>query len=795
MEFISVPVPGACNLFYLLSVAASAPVDENYYYNNGHVQWSILDLDAENPRFPEDPSDPYFCPKRGRLLEHAEIQALPQFQGFDVLPETYHDPGLLDYTSERVGYLETPAFSKSKAPMIRVAQSLDGNSWMCILMNDRVHLYHITSSGIHLVDALPNEPDRNWVQTASLDPSDKPYNRDADMVVRVNPNTGNEELVLAMTDPGGLKLWPDLQQPYSLLVHRYNGTTGAFLASESAGFELFPNPSQCNGAMPAPGVPAGLRGCALTSNGNSIYLVGERTPDCTTWEPFAIHLSLSTGAITDIAYAFGQSVPVPRTRTRIYRNRAPHKVGENLYAPGDAIYLPGDFTVGALIGIEDPNALVFEPDVFGGVGTGSYQDNNNNGFFLPKFLNVGVAADRYLSTANRESCCVFLGTHGSGVVGRHEQFGNATWSEDDNPYGDQQELIFTCDLVVKPGANLFLNNLTLRFAPDAKVVVERGGRMESGLTTFTSLTCPNKRWPGIRVEGNTANPYQGNNPALPVDQEQGRVGLQSCTVENARYGVWCARELAQDVPDQDYYGGHVRALFSTFRDCITGVHVSDYHRFDGNDPAVGPEMPNRNFFAGCVFETTEDWPGEAPVAMGVLQNVRHVRFLNCSFANEAPQLFPYNVRGTGLWLQNSLAYVDGSGNPEQSYFRDLGMGVFNTSGLFNPVRVQRMHFERNRTGIFDANSISPEYGSNTFHVVDPAVPEVAGVGIYLWETKEFTVEDNTFTGNQEANTVGIYFYGQQAGPKGSAPEDWTYYEERIYNNSFTGLQGGTAPAR
>ncbi|HNU57056.1 MAG TPA: hypothetical protein PKN30_10735, partial [Flavobacteriales bacterium] len=235
----------------------------------------------------------------------------------------------------------------------------------------------------------------------------------------------------------------------------------------------------------------------------------------------------------------------------------------------------------------------------------------------------------------------------------------------------------------------------------------------------------------------------------------------------------------------------MRASFTTFRNCITGVLVTDYHRFDGNDPAEGPEMPNRNFFAGCVFETTEDWPDGAPFAMGMLQNVRHVRFLNCSFANEAPEVFTSGAKGTGLWLDHALAYVDGSGNAQQSFFRNLDMGVYNASGLFNPVRVQRMHFESNWTGIFDANSNSPEYGSNTFHVVDPAVPEVAGVGIYMWETKDFTVEDNTFTGNQEANTVGIYFYGQQAGPKGSAPEDWTYYEERIYNNSFTGLQGGT----
>lgn len=141
-------------------------------------------------------------------------------------------------------------------------------------------------------------------------------------------------------------------------------------------------------------------------------------------------------------------------------------------------------------------------------------------------------------------------------------------------------------------------------------------------------------------------------------------------------------------------------------------------------------------------------------------------------------------------LSRALVYVDGSGNPEQSYFKNLNVGVQNAAGPFNPVRVKKMHFAQNRLGIFDVGSFNGEYAENTFDLSDLDVEPDYSIGMYLWESKEFIVEENTFSATVQGNAVGIYFYGQQAGPKGSAPEDWTYYDERIYNNSFTNLYAG-----
>lgn len=776
MEFISVPVPGSCDLFYLLSATASGPVDANFTYFGSHVQWSILDLDAANPRFPEEPSNPYYCPKRGRLMSHQDITGMPQFQGFDVFPEAFGDPGL--YTSDRVGFLSAPTFSQSITPMMRVVQSANGTSWLFVVMNDRVHLYHITASGIRLVDALPNDANRDWVQIFSLNHAGKAYFRDADAIMTLDPISGNEVLVLAMTDGDGMKLWPDINTNYNLVVHRYSGTTGAYLPAQSAAYSLFVNPSQCSAAQPAVGVAPGLRGCALTADGSGVYVVGERTPDCTNWNTFAAHVNIGTGGTTDLGYAFGQDIPAYVTRSRIYRNNISHVINDQPLPPRDAIYLPGGPTVGALIGIQDPNNIEFQPDVFNGHQLVNFSHTGNSGHFQPRFLNVGINADRYLSAANRESCCVFLGTHGSGVVGRHEQLGYGMWTSETNPYGNQQQLIFTCDLVVKPGASLYLNHLNMRFAPDAKLVVERGGKVVGYNTTFSSLTCPSERWPGIRVEGNTSNPVQSQTGS-PVDGRQGWLDLNLCTVENAEVGVWCAREVSPGIASTDHFGGVVRASGANFVNCITGAKIERYQRSTG----AGAILPNLCYFNACTFETTSDWPDfgtNAPNHHASLFDVQGVRFVQCKFLNNASESFDVLRRGWGIWAFAAGFDVEGSTVAEASLFRGLSAGVVAATGPDRKANVRRSWFRNNYVGALMQGCTAPEVSRSQFHVLSGTNTPYPPAGLVLHQSTGYLVEENSFDGGGLTNmNIGLLIQGD------------VLDENRIYNNNFTALAAGT----
>ena len=768
MEFQAVPVPGSCDLFYLIRTSGQS---ESVLGAQVHI--SILDLSAENPRWPgrfgrvwqagDVPS--------GHPLENWFLTSNPGPGGYSVLLGTGSE------------------FQKGSVPIVRVIDPTGTGDqlFMYSIFGNYVYTHRITSTGIVAVNT--NYNGRMKIHVTNTPGVDRSQSCDADAAI--GPNG---EIMLTVAGPSLYKWLPATDQlvaSYPLLIFRFNATTGALIdISGHLKLDESPSPDFNTNAVPV-GVPqntvrTGLKGCSIVDGGNKILLTGwekigsDAYPSIGLWD-------LATEQWTDLVDQFGITDVIGLVNVRLHRNAFPG-TGE------ESIFFPKPNGLAALKSTEDIGQLDFVPnvDLSGTISVPPYTPpaGLGSGVEAPvRFLNAEITTDTYAERfADVDGACCDFRTAITARPGMTITQ-NTLWTATNNPFGNASTVTFAQDLVVASGATLTINGITVQFAPQAKLVVSRGARLNGNNSTFTS-SCV--RWPGIRVEGNTSNTYQGNHPGLPQDAEQGQAHLDHCTVENARYGVWCARETFEDVPDAAYYGGFVRALYSTFRNCITGVHISDYHRFDGNNPGTGPELPNRSLLAGCFFLTNEDWPGGAPVAMGVIQDVRHVRFFNCNFANEAPQLFPPDQTGTGLFLFDALVYVDGSGNPAQSYFRNFNKAVFNASGQFNPVRVQEMHFENNVYGIFDLGTSFAEYGHNTFLVPDQGTAPERRVGMYLWESKEFIIEENTFEGVGQEESVGIYFYGQQASPKGSAPpEDWTYDEERIYNNTFSNLKAGT----
>jgi hypothetical protein len=106
MEFVSVPVPGSCGLFYLLSGVADGSTGA---LSNTYVQWSLLDLNADNPRFPAQP--PATCARKGRVVDLAMELGTGEYTQFGSMnlqgqlitePNT---PYVGPNTSDRVGRL------------------------------------------------------------------------------------------------------------------------------------------------------------------------------------------------------------------------------------------------------------------------------------------------------------------------------------------------------------------------------------------------------------------------------------------------------------------------------------------------------------------------------------------------------------------------------------------------------------------------------------------------------------------------------------------------------------------
>jgi len=606
-----------------------------------------------------------------------------------------------------------------------------------------------------------------WSPNAVLE-----YFHDADAILTSLPDRQEDVLALAITQNNGMYAYPDVTDGHNIIVHYFDRNTGALLLGESKAYTFHAPPSGCNGVTIDLGggafVGTGLRGCAFRSDGQGLYLTGERTSDCQTAQPYAAHLDLGSDAITDLSYAFGQNFDPKWTRSRIYRNKS-------LNGLGTGVYIPVQGEVGALQGLENLAAVTFTPaaiapvtppELFDGVrpiGCG----------FTPRFLDIGIAHDRYLSPQNRGTCCTFLQTRGSGMIYGHEQVQGMTptsWTATSNPYGNNATLTCLCDIVVKPGASLYPSNLTIKFADDAKLVVERGANVIASSSTFTSITCPAERWPGIRVEGTTNNGSQ-------VAPHQGRLQLINNTVENAVVGAWTTRELGNGATVAGYTGGRIYGSNSTFRNCITGVRIEPYTRTS----STGAVLDNLSRFDLCNFITNAAWPdlgANNPLYHAQLQSVKGVKFNQCKFRNDAPGLFALDNRGWGIFGLMAGFDVLGTATPDASLFRGLRTGVA-AGGFINKVNIRQSWFRENHVGAHLQACVAPEVSRSHFYTPTGIWPNPA-MGLLLQQSTAYLVEENKFNGMPGSNgNVGIYWKGD------------VLAENQIYNNTFNQLFAGT----
>lgn len=297
MEFVSVPVPGSCNLFYLFSGVAK---DASMGFFGSHVQWSILDMSADNLRFPA--SAPTTCARKGRLLSLVtDIGATANFSGWAF---EFENPTGAEPTSDHMGALAS--ISGSTAPRFRVVESANANGdhWLFTIIDGKVYVDRVSSNGIFRVQPITGQ---GWLDIrASINQSNQPFCYDADAILTSLPNRAEDVLALALTDGMSLYAYPNsANNVNNLLIHYFDRNTGALLLGDSKVFAVNTAPIGCSGgvnvALPNGGfITTSLRGCAFRSDGNGLYLTGERSTDCqtvqltcSTWISIAMHLPIS----------------------------------------------------------------------------------------------------------------------------------------------------------------------------------------------------------------------------------------------------------------------------------------------------------------------------------------------------------------------------------------------------------------------------------------------------------------------------------------------------------------------
>ncbi|MDD2983823.1 MAG: T9SS type A sorting domain-containing protein [Crocinitomicaceae bacterium] len=379
-----------------------------------------------------------------------------------------------------------------------------------------------------------------------------------------------------------------------------------------------------------------------------------------------------------------------------------------------------------------------------------------------------------------------------------------TWSDFSPPFNVTNGIVYIKEsIVVKAGKTLTINNLTLKFAPNARIIVENGylfgpntnlgGKLILNNTILTSADeCSSTMWRGVEVrgiatysQGTAANSYQGRvfmNNSIISNAIKGVVALRYNKVVNGNNVIFTA--------DNSGAGGIIQATNSSFINNQNDISLLNY-----NSQSVN----NLSFFKNCVFQTSSllNDPSLDLENHITLTSVKGISILGCDFINSTTGLFSIEKRGIGIYAVGSSFTVEPRcmnltypcNQLDRGKFEDLTYGIAVTSLLSTlTFKCDRTDFKNNAIGIVTVFSTSPQITRNTFEVKEistsnPIINQSAG--IYMEYSTNYQVEENTF---KEFNDAAIP--NGSANSYGIVVSNSGIENNLIYKNTFSNLKIG-----
>src|SRR5690554_5126336 len=177
-----------------------------------------------------------------------------------------------------------------------------------------------------------------------------------------------------------------------------------------------------------------------------------------------------------------------------------------------------------------------------------------------------------------------------------------TWQPGSNPWNTNVSEFYVQDkLIIPSGKNITIQNMTFHFAPDAKVIVEQGGKLTLNNSVFTNANVnydnsEQDYWQGVQVYGTTnQNQFPLNNPT-----HQGMLVIQNgSTIEYAHVATTNWRD--------DYWneiGGVIQSNNGVFRNNRIDVAFMAYNNFSTINP--NNILDNNSFFRNTEFISDDD---------------------------------------------------------------------------------------------------------------------------------------------------------------------------------------------
>lgn len=403
-----------------------------------------------------------------------------------------------------------------------------------------------------------------------------------------------------------------------------------------------------------------------------------------------------------------------------------------------------------------------------------------------------------------EQCCIKNEIY---EVATYKTIGSAIWTPFQNSLNNNSGsvVLIKDSLFVRAGHTITIENMELRFAPGAKLILEQGTSTQKGahlilkntLLTADTRCTPEAMWQGVIVTGNASLP-QGNSI---ITTHQAMIEItQNSVIENAMVGVYLGVPVVYNwqnpntnsVPNG---GGIIKAVNATFRNNVEDVRFNDYENYNN-----GQKHRNLSYFVNVNFLTTSalNIPTLYPVSHVVLRTVRGIDFKGCHFENSYGfhNGIPVPQWGRGIVSYNSefkvLPYCQGVGsifctpnNGNKSSFINLYYGVAASSpDPSKQFTCDYVDFENNLVGVNAAGILNLNLLNNTFKLLNTSISQ--SVGGYLYNCSRYHIEGNSFEENDNFTSPVLNGYGLVVyNSNGSALTRTD--NNSIYRNAFKNL--------
>ena len=367
----------------------------------------------------------------------------------------------------------------------------------------------------------------------------------------------------------------------------------------------------------------------------------------------------------------------------------------------------------------------------------------------------------------------------------------------DDPEWTDLNTSYLYGFTIKSGMELTIRNSTIKFGTPAKIIIEPGATLVLEGTTLTNHEECNLMWQGIEVQGDENYPQQPELVDLTWVYHQGRLIMQSSTIENAIEAVGLLQRDAANEIITNRSGGIVVANNSHFLNNVNSVHFIPYKNFNYNFNSTSG-IDNASYFSNCTFELNARYIPDYTFYKHVdLYGVKGIEFRNCDFNLTATNgVSPYN-QGIAAYesvfsvLPNCQNAIEPC--PEEYILHSTFSGFYRAVASYNTniedgifFTVRQALFTNNSVGIYAVSTLNAIVTNSTFEIGENPVSKAnyqvsESFGIDIYSSNGFILEDNEFekySGAEDGHYTGIRVF---ACP--SVSDD-------IYRNKYTGLSVG-----